>query len=180
MIRRTQLPFHLGDRPPFSHIYAAALVIHRLRPLYFSDIPKILHLLHHWCHHPLASLLRSSSHRFPSSPRSYPKFSPTVLRCCCVYDADVSVFPSSLPLPSLSPLTYILPLCPSSRIPAGRYYTSSNVVFDFPASPTPSSSYTPPFIRPKSLIYALRKPGDAVSVAALHFHSTNNLFRMQI
>ena len=161
-IRGTPLPFQSGKRPPLSHIYAAALVRHRPCPPSFSDIPIILHLFRLRYHHPLASLLNSSSHHFPSSPCFFMKFSPTVLCYCCIYNDDVSVFPSSLPLPSSSPLTYLLPLSLSLRITVGSHSTPYNDVFNFPASPTPSSSYTPPFIRPESLICALRKPGYTV------------------
>ena len=129
-----------------------------------------MHIRHHapHCtifHHPWALLLNLSS---------------TVLRFCRASDTAVYVVLSSLLTPSSSRLPYILPLSVSFCISSGRRSTSSNSVFYFPLSLMPSSSYMPPFFGPKSLLYALRKSGGAISVDVRNFPFSKNILRMQL
>ena len=92
-----------------------------------------------------------------------------LFHCHCTALIVLFLFPQP---PWSSPI--IIPrLCrqlpsPSFYISADRRSTSSTAVFDFPASPMPSSSYTLPFVRPEHLIYSLRKSGDSAFVDACH------------
>ena len=151
----------LHSRVSTSTILARMNLLHFYSPqISISIVPHFCHQFHHPC----------------DQPRS---LSPTVLRLCLSSNAAVSVVPSYLPPPYWSPLSYLLPLYPSLYISSGRRSTFFTAVFDFPSSPMPSS-YTPPFSRPESLLYALRKTGNSASVAAHHFLFPNTILRVQL
>ena len=130
----------------------------------------VMHICHHAPHHTIFH----HTHTLPQNVSS------TFLRFCHAYDAAVSIVPSSLPPLYSSPLPSTIPFYPSFRISSSHCSTSSTSVFDFPASPIPSSSYTPLFVYPESLLYSIRKPVDTISIAARHFPFTNNILSVQL